>query len=342
MRQNESSQPDAAAGASLSAEQGSSRPVEKETAPLCSAALLLSCSISEDRYADLHVHSSASDGLFSPAEVVALAAGKGFAALSISDHDTVAGLPEGFAAAKKQGIELLAGVELSTYLEESVEAASSRLETRQDAASTASEVHILGYCFDCENEALLSALERLCADRVRRIEEMIRLLRELGVSLDRSSIDAAAAFGSVGRLHLARVLYRQGLVSNVRQAFVKYIGRGKPAYVPRAQIPPEEACRLIREAGGIPVLAHPSLLDRQSLIPKLVKEGIEGIEAFYSKVTLDVAKHYCRLAKKYGLLVTGGSDCHQGEGADFLLGTVKLDYKYVQKLKEAAAARSLS
>jgi predicted metal-dependent phosphoesterase TrpH len=294
MRQKESSQPDAAAGASPS----------------------------EDRYADLHVHSSASDGLLSPTEVVALAAGKGFAALSISDHDTVAGLPEGFAAAKKQGIELLAGVELSAYLENS-------------------EVHILGYCFDYENEALLSALEQLCADRVRRIEEMIRLLRELGVTLDRSSIDAAAAFGSVGRLHVARALYRHGLVSNVRQAFVKYIGRGKPAYVPRAHIPPGEACRLIRDAGGIPVLAHPSLLDRQSLIPKLVKEGIEGIEAFYSKVTPDVAKHYCRVAKKYGLLVTGGSDCHQGEGGDFLLGAVKLDYKYVQKLKEAVAARSL-
>ena len=294
MRQKESSQPDAAAGASPS----------------------------EDRYADLHVHSSASDGLLSPTEVVALAAGKGFAALSISDHDTVAGLPEGFAAAKKQGIELLAGVELSAYLENS-------------------EVHILGYCFDYENEALLSALERLCADRVRRIEEMIRLLRELGVTLDRSSIDAAAAFGSVGRLHVARALYQQGLVSNVRQAFVKYIGRGKPAYVPRAHIPPGEACRLIRDAGGIPVLAHPSLLDRQSLIPKLVKEGIEGIEAFYSKVTPDVAKHYCRVAKKYGLLVTGGSDCHQGEGGDFLLGAVKLDYKYVQKLKDVVAARSL-
>lgn len=273
-------------------------------------------------HADLHVHSSASDGVFSPAEVIALAASKGFAALSISDHDTVAGLPEGFAAARKSGIEMVAGVELSTHLDRN-------------------EVHILGYCFDHENEGLLSALERFCADRVRRAEQMLCLLRGLGIVLDRSSIDAAAAFGSVGRLHVARALHRQGVVSTVRESFVKYIGRGKPAYVPRAHIAPAEACQLIRGAGGVPVLAHPSLLDRQSIIPKLVKEGIEGIEAFYSKVTPDVAEHYCQVAKKYGLLVTGGSDCHQSETDDFLLGTVKLDYEHVEKLKEAAAEHSL-
>lgn len=273
-------------------------------------------------HADLHVHSSASDGLFSPAEVVALAASKGVSALSISDHDTVAGLPEGFAAAAKQGIELLAGAELSTDLDRH-------------------EVHILGYCFDNENEVLLSALERFCAERVSRVEQMLLLLQGLGILLDRSSIDAAAAFGSVGRLHVARALHGQGVVSTVREAFTKYIGRGKPAYVARAHISPAEACQLIRQAGGVPVLAHPSLLDTQSIIPKLVKEGIEGIEAFYSKVTPDVAKHYCRVAKKYGLLVTGGSDCHQSETHDFLLGTVKLEYGYVEKLKEAAAARSL-
>lgn len=273
-------------------------------------------------YADLHVHSSGSDGLFPPAEVVALAASKGFSALSISDHDTVAGLPEGFAAAAKQGIELLAGVELSTDLDRV-------------------EVHILGYCFDYENEVLLSSLERFCAERVWRVEQMLLLLRGLGICLDRSSIDAAAAFGSVGRLHVARALHRQGLVSHVREAFTRYIGRGKPAYVPRDHISPAEACQLIRQAGGVPVLAHPSLLETQSLIPKLVKEGIEGIEAFYSKVTPDVAKHYCRVAKKYGLLVTGGSDCHQSETNDFLLGKVKLEYKYVEKLKEAATARSV-
>ena len=310
MRQNESLRPDAA-GRSPSAD-----PEVRREEPEIQVRQ------SDAAYADLHVHSSASDGVFPPAEVVTLAASKGFAVLSISDHDTVAGLQEGFAAAAKQGIELLAGVELSTHL-------------------NGDEVHILGYCFDPENEMLVSALGRFCADRVRRVEQMLFLLRGLGILLDRSSIDAAAAFGSVGRLHVARALHQQGAVSTVREAFTKYIGRGKPAYVARAPISPGEACRLIRGAGGVPVLAHPSLLDTQSLIPKLVTEGIEGIEAFYSKVTPDVAKHYCRVAKKYGLLITGGSDCHQSETNDFLLGKVKLEYSYVEKLKEAAAARSV-
>jgi predicted metal-dependent phosphoesterase TrpH len=268
-------------------------------------------------FADLHVHSSASDGVLSPAEVVALAAKEGFSALSICDHDTVAGLPEGFATAQKVGIELIPGVELSTYLGKS-------------------EVHILGYCLDWQNASFLSVLDSLCEERVKRAEKMIRSLRDLGIALDRSSIDEAAAFGSVGRLHIARALLKQGFVGDIKEAFVKYIGRGKPAYVERVHLSPATACGLIMRCGGVPVLAHPSLLDSDALIPRLIQQGILGIEAFYSKTAPDLAERYCRKAKKHGLLITGGSDCHQTENEELLMGKVKLDYRYVERLKEAA------
>lgn len=276
-----------------------------------------------DRYADLHVHSSASDGVLPPAEVVRLAAQLGFSAISICDHDTIAGLPEALSAAEGAGIELVPGIEISTYVGDS-------------------EVHILGYYFDSGDASFLSAIHEQCRERFARIEEIIRRLANLGVSLDLSPIDKAASFGSVGRLHIARAMVEQGFVSDTKEAFAKYIGRGKPAYVPRAHLSPGEACCVIRQARGIPVLAHPSLLDSQKLIPKLVREGILGIEAFYSRVSLEVARHYCRRAEKLGLLVTGGSDCHQGEPGEFLLGTVKLEYGYVEKLKQTAAALRVS
>jgi len=270
-------------------------------------------------FADLHLHSSVSDGVLPPAEVVALAAKEGFSALSICDHDTIAGLPEGFTAAREMGLELIPGVELSTYVGKS-------------------EIHILGYCFDYEDASLLSALHRLCRHRRARVEKMIGLLRGLGMALDRSSVDEAAAFGSVGRLHVARALFEQGFVHHIKEAFVKYIGRGKPAYAHRTHLSAAEACQLIKQARGIPVLAHPSLIDSDELIPSLVQEGIMGIEAFCSKVTPEVADRYCCLAEERGLLITGGSDCHQSETEGLLLGTVKLGCKYVEKLKSAASA----
>jgi len=280
-------------------------------------------------YADLHLHTSASDGCLSPAEVVEVAAKEGLAAIAICDHDTVAGLPEAIAAAEKIGIELIPGLELSSYLP-----TPAALEL---AGKPGSEVHILGYFFDYENVALAAVLRRLCAERLERVKKMIYLLGELGVNLEQSEIDRAAAFGSVGRMHVARALVKQGFVSDTREAFAQYIGGGKPAYVPRVHVTPAEACGVIRRAKGIPVLAHPSLLDSDKLIPTLVKEGVMGIEAYYRTVSAQVAEHYCRLAEKWGLLVTGGSDSHQGKNGPFLIGAVKLDYVHVEKLKKKAS-----
>jgi len=259
-----------------------------------------------------------------PAEVVKLAVREGFTAISICDHDTVAGLPEAIAAAEEAGLELIPGLELGTYFGKI-------------------EAHILGYCLDYQNPSLAAVLSRLCEERVKRMEEMIRLLAKAGVELDRTEIERGVLLknGSVGRLHLARALVAQGFVAEIKEAFHKYIGRGKPAYVPRAHLSPSEGCTVIRQAGGIPVLAHPSQLNSERAVRKLVKEGIMGIEAFFCTagggVDSALAEHYCRLAEKHGLLITGGSDCHQESDGKFLLGTVKLDYKYVELLKEKAA-----
>jgi predicted metal-dependent phosphoesterase TrpH len=272
------------------------------------------------RYADLHIHTTASDGCFSPKEVVSLAAKEGFAAISISDHDTVAGLPEGLAAAEEVGLEVIPGLELAADLDES-------------------EVHILGYCLDYESRPLAAELERLRKERLERTKKMVRLLSELGITLDETKIEQAAAFGCVGRMHLARALIEQGFVADIREAFGRYIGREQPAYVPRVHLSPAEACSLITEAGGIPVLAHPSKLDNDRLIPRLIQDGIMGIEAFYTRVAPELTAQYCRLAEEYGLLVTGGSDCHQSSDGRYLIGSIKLDYEYVRKLKEKAEER---
>lgn len=268
-----------------------------------------------NRYVDLHVHTNYSDGSFSPREVVEHAHRGGFTAIGITDHDEVGGVSEAIWIGHAHGVEIVPAVEIT-----------SRLDSK--------EVHLLGYLIDHNHRELREELKNFRYDRYRRMEGMIGKLRNLGVQISLEAVRRVAGRGSLGRLHLARALYDRGLVDSVQRAFDLYIGAGKPAYVERPRLEVSDAVRLIASAGGIPVLAHPKLANVDNEIPELVHLGVRGIEAFYSKHTPDDTQKYLAMAEKYGLLVTGGSDCHGAIKDYMLLGSVKLPYRYLAALRE--------
>jgi len=265
---------------------------------------------------DLHIHSWFSDGTQSPKEVVDIAADSGLSAVAISDHDATEGLKEAAEAASAAGIELVPGVELCA---------------RVDSV----EIHVLGYFIDPADEALLATLKRFREARVERLYKMVERLRELGVAVDAEDVLQSAKRGSVGRLHLADHLFKKGLTYSISHAFQRYLGEGKPAYVPSPQLDASEAIELLHGAGGVAVLAHPGIAGHDELIPGLAREGLDGIEAFHPKHDNAVSNFYSSIAAKHGLLVTGGSDSHGRKNVESI-GCVTVPHSCVEKLKERA------
>ncbi len=245
-------------------------------------------------YVDLHVHSTCSDGLVRPEELPNLAVKVGLEAISITDHDTVAGVERGIEAGREAGIEVVPGVELSTI-------------------SGETDIHILGYFIDWRNPELLSVLETFRRKRYDRAREMVRRLNKLGLNLSFDTVVEIAGDGALGRPHVAEALVRENLISNSSEAFDRYIGYHGPAYVPKYALSPKDAIRIIISAGGIPVFSHPGTANRDELIPGMVRDGLMGIEAYHPMHPAELRRYYINLAKKHGLVHTGGSDYH-GEG----------------------------
>lgn len=264
-------------------------------------------------YADLHIHTNFSDGTFDPAEVVTLAKKAGIGCISITDHDTVNSHLSSYASS---GIEIIPGIELS-------------------AAVANTEVHILGYCIETHERWFQDKLAELCQNRIRRMDQMCRKLSGLGIPVGLDEVLAFAGNGCVGRLHLARLLAKKGFVSSPQKAFDKYIADTGPAYISKIGLNPQEAIKLVLEVKGIPVLAHPYCLANQNLIPELVKAGLMGLEVLYPEHTSAHIEHYQKLAGEYGLLITGGSDCHGQAKPQIKIGRVKVPYNLIEKLKDA-------
>ena len=242
---------------------------------------------------DLHLHTTASDGAYAPAAVVALARERGLQTIAITDHDSVEGVAEALAAAG-HGLEVIAGVEINTDIPQS-------------------EVHILGYYVDYRHAELRDVLQRLRDFRRDRARRMVEKLNRLGMPLDWQRVAALAGDGAVGRPHVAQALVERGYVADVSQAFDLYIGREGPAYVERYKLTPTEATRLIVRAGGLPVLAHPSgLANLTLLLDELTAAGLVGLEAYYTGYLPEETQSLLALAQKYGLVATGGSDFHGG------------------------------
>ena len=242
---------------------------------------------------DLHIHTTASDGTDSPEAVVALAAGKGFSIIAITDHDTMCGVPEAVAAGEKYGVRVIGGVEIS--------------------AGGQTEVHVLGYGVR-DVERLEQTLTLMRDKRAERMAGMVEKLRALGVDVTLEEVTALSG-GSVGRSHLARVLIDKGVVRDVREAFAKYLSPGKPAYVEREKLGVQQAVRLIADCGGLPVIAHPGQNRGESYWGRerfhaLKAYGLRGIEVYHMAHGAAQAAAFERIARAENLLVTGGSDYH--------------------------------
>lgn len=267
-------------------------------------------------FADLHLHTVFSDGTYTPGELIRKAAEKKLSAIAVVDHDTVLGIKPSIEAGRHWGVEVLAGIELSTEYENK-------------------ELHILGYLIDYESETLLEKLDFLKSCRIERVYKITNKLKELGIDLAAEEVFELAKGGVPGRLHIARAMVDKGLVRSTFEAFKKYIGDNCPAYVAGFKLSPSEGIKLIKGCKGIPVLAHPYSIKQDELIPKLVECGLMGIEVYYPEHTQSMVNFYLRLAQEYNLLITGGSDCHGLAKPDIKIGLAKIPYELVEKLKQA-------
>lgn len=265
------------------------------------------------KYADLHIHTKFSDGTLGSNQIVQEAKNAGLSCISITDHDSV----EAYNSLGQLDIEIIPGIELSSNIGDV-------------------EVHILGYLIDYKEEWFREKLIVLRQVRIERIFQMCEKLNELGKAIKPEEIlSSVEPSASVGRLHLAKLMVEKGFVDNYREAFLKYIGEGRPAYVSKFRLTPNEAIDLILKVKGIPVLAHPYALANQQIILELIKSGLMGLEAIYPEHTLKQADYYKRLAKEYGLLITGGSDYHGYTKPEVKVGTTKIPYSLIEELKNA-------
>ncbi len=273
-----------------------------------------------EMFADLHLHSNFSDGTFTPEEVVAEAVKHRLAAIALTDHDTVEGCERAALGCRAAGLEFITGTELT-------------------AEQDGNELHILGYFLDATNPKLLAELARFQAVRQNRIREMVLRLNQLNVPLPVEAVFALANCRSPGRPHVARALVNARLCGSLDEAFERFLKKNRPAWVPKAKMSALVAIQLVHQAGGLAVMAHPGLNRSDEAIPGLVEAGLDGIECFHTKHSTATAGRYLELADKFHLLVTGGSDCHGRSKGKPLIGTVKLPYEHVEKLKAAAAER---
>ena len=243
--------------------------------------------------ADLHLHSTASDGRHSPEELVRMAASRGVEVIGITDHDTVDGIPAALEAAKSfPKLRVIPGVEISTDVPHG-------------------EVHMLGYFIDYADPGLTKKLAELRNSRKERAQKMIDKLATMGVEIEWERVQEIAGSGSVGRPHLARAMMEKGYVQSTREAFQKFIGREGPAYVEREKMTPEEVVELIVKVGGLPVLAHPADMDNlEDFLPRLQRVGMVGMEVYYDGYNSKTVEYLSSLSSKHNLIALGGSDYH--------------------------------
>ncbi|WP_270172032.1 PHP domain-containing protein [Paenibacillus sp. SYP-B4298] len=290
--------------------------------------------------ADLHVHTTASDGTNKPYEVVRKAARKGLAALAVTDHDTMAGVEEALSAGQELGVTVIPGVEISSSM-------------------NGKDIHILGYYADLHNREWQERLEQLRMGRARRNEQIIAKLQQHGIAITLEEVHEAARRAaaeqsssgdsndesgkgkgkgrSVGRPHIAAVLVEKGVVPSMYEAFEQWLASGKPGYVSLPRVTPFEAVDWIREAGGISVIAHPGLYGDDALVEEIIRYGAKGIEVAHSEHSPEDEERYRALARRYGLIETAGSDYHgEREGVVFHgeLGSKTVDVQLIRRLRQ--------
>ena len=262
--------------------------------------------------ADLHLHTTVSDGALDPVEVVRLATTVGLEIVAITDHDAIDGVVAARSAAP-DNLEVLSGAELTCQI-------------------GGREAHILAYGVDLHNPSLRTALERFRRQREERARAIVERLEALGVVMTFEEIAAISGPGTIARPHVAQALIARGVVSNFQEAFQRFLGHHAPAFVPKPVLDPGDAFELIRGAGGVPALAHPGTFQRDALIPLLVEAGLEGLEVRHTEHSAAQSNHYERMARQYGLLPTGGSDFHGVAGHRSRMGTPRVPREWADAL----------
>ena len=274
---------------------------------------------------DLHIHTSASDGRFSPAEIVSRSAAAGLAVIAITDHDTVDGIAPALQAARTfPSLRVIPGVEISTDI-------------------PAGQAHILGYLVDYTDHELQIALEKMRNSRWERARKMVARLEDLGCRIEWERVREIAGAASVGRPHIAQALMEKDYVESFKDAFTRYISQDGPAYVERDKMTPVQAAELILQAKGLPVLAHPlTVPDPEAMVIELKAAGLTGIEVYYKDYSRDDINRLLRLSDRYGLVNTGGTDYHGLEPeTDIDIGGVDVPAECVEQLLTLAQQREL-
>ncbi len=262
---------------------------------------------------DLHVHTNASDGLFTPELVIQEAIKANLDAVSVTDHDSVDNVPQLLKLAQQVNLKVLPGVELSTVWK-------------------GEDVHFLGFYIDPANSKLLSSLAYLRRARVERMQRIVEKFNQNGFDVTLEEILSATHRGAAGRSHLARVLVKKGYIGSIDEAFKKYLGRDKPFFVEKRMFEAKEAIGLIKQAGGLVFLAHPAVSKVDDDIDLFISWGLDGLEAYYPEHTLEEQERYVRLAQEKGLMVSGGSDAHGFKGRGEHLGEFTAPTSAVQSL----------
>jgi predicted metal-dependent phosphoesterase TrpH len=275
-------------------------------------------------HVDLHLHTTASDGVLSPSEIVRYAKAKGLQAIAITDHDTIDGCEEGLLEGQRIGFEVIPGIEIS-------------------AEHSPGSMHILGFFLDIHHPLLNERLEYLQKARAERNPKMVAKLNQLGIEVTYEEVLKASGGGQVGRPHFANVLLEKKVVRSFQEAFDRFLKKGAPAYVDKFRFTSKEALHFIHEARGVAVLAHPNTLgvngysELEKVILRLVDEGLQGIEVYYPEHSSAEVAQYKSLADRYHLLSTGGTDYHGIEKNELDIGVgrgeMKLPYSIVENMK---------
>jgi predicted metal-dependent phosphoesterase TrpH len=279
-------------------------------------------------WVDLHVHSTASDGSLSPLKIIERAKEIGLRAVAITDHDTIEGSAEALGYPPLPSLEILSGIEIS-------------------ARVPSGTMHILGYLLRLDDSSMRQTLKRVQEARANRNIKIVERLQELGVPIQYHELTAVSGGGQIGRPHIAQVLVHKGAARSVNEAFKRFLRKGGAAYVSRYRLLPGEAIQMILRAGGVPVLSHPFTLDvkdegdLEDLLVDLKGAGLKGMEVYYPEHGPERTAQYERLARRHGLVMTGGTDFH-GEAKPRVQmgigrGDLRIPYQLVEKLKEARA-----
>lgn len=270
---------------------------------------------SNRKYVDLHIHTTYSDGTSSVREILDMAFAKGLKAISITDHDCTDSYPLASELGAEMGIEVIPGVELSSEID-------------------GADIHVLGYYIDPTNSVFCKKLNEMKDARYVRAQKIVNNLNEQGIDLRFETVLSVAGVGAIGRPHIAAAMLKEELVYSFREAFDKYIGYDSPAYVEKLKMHPKEVFDLIKQAGGIPVLAHPGVTQVDERIPEFIRDGLMGIEVYHTEHPACAERFYFKIARKYQLAYTGGSDFHNSNHNKSEVGVPNVTYSSVVSLKE--------